>query len=336
MDLVFHIGLSKCASTTLQNEVFREAPGYLGTGAGIPRRYNFGKQFQHHCPIGGRTAFDLSAALNWRDRVLKFVSAKEGVNNCILSNEVLSTSTLNDPTPIVPVLKQFNEQVWVHGKVKVILVVRNQIDRLGSLYSQSSQARFNAGQADFERFVTDWLYGKKLGALYYADWVENLRKALGPENVLILLLEDIQKMEFWQSLGSFCGLQSLSPERMQANSGQRQNVSSTGLYEWKVRPLDVPRKARAVTKHALNRVLSKPRQEGKDHLLFTPLFPLAKVWYFVQARIRDRGRSDLISINARLMEAIVDHCAEDNRRLGALLDRDLSEIGYPMRSNAAS
>ena len=35
-DIIFHIGHPKCASTTLQNKVFINEPGYLGTAKTMP------------------------------------------------------------------------------------------------------------------------------------------------------------------------------------------------------------------------------------------------------------------------------------------------------------
>jgi hypothetical protein len=330
MDIIMHIGFSKCASTTLQNGVFRESRGYLGAGRGIPKHINFGKQFQHHCPLGGRSHFDRAAACDWRDRVLDHLSSKGELENCILSNEVLSSSGPHQPMSIVDVLKEFNQHVWTIGQVKVILVVRNQIDRLGSMYSQFSPSRLNAGQEDFERFVFDCLTGKRATNFLYSNWVSRLYEQLGSDNVKILLLEDSLSLEFWRDLAEFCCLDSLAPDRLLKNSQQRKNVSCRGNQEWTVRPLDVARKSRAVAKHALNRVLSAPRSSGRDHALFKPVFHLVKPMYAIQAWLQERSRSDTIRMNDHLKAAITGFCGADNQKLGELLDRDLGALGYSL------
>ncbi|MDZ7755196.1 hypothetical protein [Rhodohalobacter sp.] len=51
---IFHIGMHKCASTTLQNNVFRFEPGAIGTYKDLKAEENFGKQFQRLAPVGGR------------------------------------------------------------------------------------------------------------------------------------------------------------------------------------------------------------------------------------------------------------------------------------------
>src|SRR6056297_3909098 len=91
LDIVLHIGLSKCASSTLQSRVFARLPGYLGTRSDLPLARNFGKQFQHLCPVGGRTTFDLSAAHRWRDKVEASLGAEAGLTTCMVSSENLSS-----------------------------------------------------------------------------------------------------------------------------------------------------------------------------------------------------------------------------------------------------
>lgn len=330
MDIVFHIGLSKCASSTLQNRVFFELPGYLGTQSELSWEENFAKQFKSFCPLAGRKTFDLDAARAWRDRVLKHLSARGELGTCILSDENLSSSNSSEAMPIIPSLKAFSDEIWVDGNVKVILVIRNQLERLGSLYAQYSNSRFDAGQEDFQSFIDHCLVEDGSLSLRYSEWVFGLRQALGAENVLILLLEDMSEIQFWLDLCEFCGMDQSDAIRLQLKSVSRHNVRSKGGREWNIRPLDMIPKTRAATKILINRLVPKPPAKVQESILYKPLFSLARSWYSFQAMLMDRKRSDVIVMTEVLEESIRALCSEDNRRLEELLNRDLKALGYPI------
>src|SRR5690554_2393949 len=118
-DLIFHIGLSKCASTTLQRKVLRTVPGYLGTGVDLDAPENFAKRFQALAPVGVRLRGNLSAARAWADRVLEYGHSRlPGVGRYIASSEGLCGRNRFQARPIIPFLRRFSEQIWTTGKVK--------------------------------------------------------------------------------------------------------------------------------------------------------------------------------------------------------------------------
>jgi hypothetical protein len=49
-DIIFHIGFPKCASTTLQNKVFINETGYLGTAKTMPN--NLAKNYKKFLQLG--------------------------------------------------------------------------------------------------------------------------------------------------------------------------------------------------------------------------------------------------------------------------------------------
>jgi hypothetical protein len=99
--------------------------------------------------------------------------------------------------PIIPFLKQFDETIWNHGEIKILIIIRNQADRLASAYARKSIANSNASQVDFERSYKSNLknYFENMN---YSKCIEELHENFGKEKICVLLMEDISKIEFWQ------------------------------------------------------------------------------------------------------------------------------------------
>jgi hypothetical protein len=88
LDLILHIGFPKCASTTLQNYVFKGEDGYLGTYNGLKRSENFAKHFQFLSSVGPSLHGDFKQAKRWTKDVLNEFDTVN-LNRLILSSELL-------------------------------------------------------------------------------------------------------------------------------------------------------------------------------------------------------------------------------------------------------
>jgi len=198
-DLIIHIGLSKCGSSTLQRQVFQNAAGYLGTAPGIDRDSNYAKQLQACAALGGRQFMNHKELLNWSERVEAFADAQSpAVHRLILSDETLSGANWLDDRPVIRLLAMLKERVWTRGQVKVLLVLRNQAERLASSYAQTSSRRPEAGQQGFEDFVLGRLASRRHRRLLdYSSWIDSIHQVIGKSNSRVLLLEDSGRLSFW-------------------------------------------------------------------------------------------------------------------------------------------
>jgi hypothetical protein len=102
--------------------------------------------------------------------------------------------------PIITFFKKINGQVWHYVEIKAI--IRNQAEKLASLYAQNSIVKSNASQADFEKFCKVDVK-RFYENMNYSKCIEELHEAFGEDKVCILLMEDIDKIEFWEKLKQF-------------------------------------------------------------------------------------------------------------------------------------
>ena len=326
-DLIFHIGFPKCASGTIQNKVLAGTPGYLGTGKSISVQENFAKQFQAFAPIGPRLRGNWSAAHDWKRRVLKH--ARENFPNAhryIASTEFLTNRNKFHPRPIVPFLNRFSKEIWSIGRIKTILVLRNPAERIASGYAQSSGSTFGACQQHFENHVQRILE-RDLEVLDLAAWVDDLFQALGRENVCVLLMEDIQRMKFWQELGDFAELDDFNPESMLSTHGLNQRKLNTST--WKLAEFNPWNKAKSQSGKLVGLLWPGGRLPSLRGKSISALAHSLTVVHTVNpARFRERQRGTQIELTDELRERIRRRCQPYHQRLAELLGRDLEELGY--------
>ena len=326
VDLVFHIGMPKCASTTLQNNVFFGIPGYLGTAKRIPQNRNFAKIFQSFAPVGPRLWGNLNAARRWSQDVMEFGKQWPGLRRFIASTEFLTNRNKLHPRPIVPFLKRISEEIWVHGRVKVIIVLRNPSARLASSYAQNSAGTFGACQAHFERQV-DRILTKDLSTLDVTAWVSDLFDALGQENVCVLLLEEIGEHRFWQSLQEFALLEEFDPASMVTGGSMNQRQSAANT--WRLSPFESWNLAKSQSGKAVGLVWPggrSPRLRKKT--IFSIAHGLSALHKINPARFKERERGTSIILTDELRQRINKECGPFHERLSVLLGRDLAVLGY--------
>jgi len=330
-DIIFHIGFPKCASTTLQKTVFPTDPGYLGTdpktGKEIKKRINYAEVFQNLSPIGVKIAGNFKQAEKWKHAVLEYKKRHAPhLNRLIISSEFFTQKNKLRDRPMIKFLKRFDEDIWDEGSVKIVLVIRNQAEKIASSYAQDSNTKPHASQADFVQYVPRYL--KKHGSLMdYSVWIEELQDAFGKDSVQVLLMEDIGTIDYWTNLKSFCDLKEFEPESMLDTEGD--NVKRRGKNCWTIQPFDSEFKA-TVWAHKILR-LAWPHHVKKE-LRESAQQALVKMFtsYYESSHYRSNSESrDVqISLTDSLQEQIKTYYSDSNRRLAELVDRDLSKLGY--------
>jgi hypothetical protein len=105
-DIIFHIGHPKCASTTLQNKIFKNELGYLGTAKTMPN--NLAKELQRLAPVAPSISWRKSEARRWGKKVSDV--AKQNwpeTERLIVSSEMNSNNNKLKNRPVIPFLKYF-------------------------------------------------------------------------------------------------------------------------------------------------------------------------------------------------------------------------------------
>ena len=326
VDLIIHIGFPKCASTTLQNYIFRNESGYLGTHKGLSKREDYAKKFKGFTPAGPRLRGNLDQANHWKQEVLQVTAEKwPDSKRLILSNEPLVNRNKLQDRPIIGFLKEFSEQIWQEGAVKVILILRNPAERMASAYAQVSGGNPHASQKDFEKHVNRQL--RKNNKTQYDKWVEELHSALGRENVCVLLMEEIKEVSFWRRLNDFCQLEQFDPEEWVGQS-RATNTRKIDEQSWTLRPFDPASKANTSGNNLFN-LLWPPYllSQVRNSCLESYKFLLSQ---YYKARYGKGGteRPNQITLVPSLKEKIQRAYTPQTQGLSALLGKDLKDLGY--------
>ncbi|MFM9816312.1 UNVERIFIED_CONTAM: sulfotransferase domain-containing protein [Spiribacter pallidus] len=330
-DLIIHIGLPKCGSTTLQREVFAREQGYLGTHPSLSREDNLAKQLQQCGPFGGRQTLSRRGLHRWADRVRAHQKVQwPDVHRLIASDEVLGSKSRLEKRPIVRLLQYLNDEIWHEGAVRALIVFRNQAERLASGYAQGSNSRVNPGQKDFEAAVVHQL--EKPGSLDYAALLHELDAALGIDNVCPLLLEETNTEGFWQTLKDFAGLQMLQPAEMVTGEGT-QNRRRAGVDQWAISPFDAHFKAKVAVDKPLN--LLWPRDVGaafRAPLRERLINQVARRYERVYEREAVKPRETSIQLTSSVRARVAERVGRSNQALAHRLGRPIEALGYHTQS----
>lgn len=215
-----HIGLSKTATTTLQNRFFPEHPEieYLGkfnptAFSERPKFYNDDatKLFEHiqRRPIDGEEADALQRQLH--EKILPHLDLDKLL---VISSEGISSGRITSR------MRRANSFKTVFGDCKILIVLREPLDLIESLYFQKLKESvlrkrglwerdfgyFSIGQW-FERFWTD----EPAGPLWHLDYYQTINayaEVFGEGNVGIFLYEQLKENPdaFLQGICSFVGI----------------------------------------------------------------------------------------------------------------------------------
>lgn len=214
-NLVFHLGLTKTASSFLQKKVFH---GKVNT---LSRAIEWSD--------------DQVCARDFKEEFLKispyYCSGSElkrfliNNNTCSRENIVISHESLYNHIPffdgddlkhiiaepflVSARLKQISQNVWSdQGIVKAFFFFRKQSEWLPSVYAHICYQLSSPSQKDFNTRVDELISGKSSLAhvINYYILFEYLCKALGSQNVLALPYEALHEPETWEKLREFTGI----------------------------------------------------------------------------------------------------------------------------------
>ena len=325
-DLIFHIGFPKCASSTIQNVVLLNEPGYLGFSGHLNRNEDLGHKFQAFAPVGLRSRGDLKLAYQWAEKVKETQKAKNPyLDRYIVSKEKLSQTNKENERAMIPFLKQFSENIWTCGEVKILLVLRNQAEKLASSYVQKSNQFFGSSQKDFRSRAKKAI--KKFHD--YELWVKELFEAFGREKVCVLFMEEIHTLTFWQQMKSFMQLENIDPNQMVNNEESHTHKKRLKDNIWKINDLDLDYKAKVSANKLFEYAWPNhymPNIRPKAHKQVKAL--MKNVYKIHPARLKEKNREEQIELTEELRHEIQEYWKPSNQRLAELLNKDLTQLGY--------
>lgn len=222
IDIVFHIGLPKSASTFLQKNYFPWLDVlYLGKHYHLNERATrttevFEKNFK---AISSFSPINLDAAKIEEIRQSIFALAQEfNVQKLVYSNEGLVGSyaeNFRNGYLIAHCLKK------IFNSPKIILIIRRQDHFLESLYRQAirnghslSVSKFlNYNKGKFYNYRQDYRANIDLKTLQWDQLVNFYQTTFGKENVLVLPLEMLknESEQFLHKIAKFIGVSSIPP-----------------------------------------------------------------------------------------------------------------------------
>lgn len=351
MDLLLHIGLGKAGSSTLQSNLFEQIPSYLQgklfneklQGTAGDQEILLWLATNHHLIRNKKMVRKRTAAyLDTVERVADNLNIERSY--LLYSREMLTmwktkfthgscrpilTSPKNfnrgkriRPWPVASYIQNYLVPAWNRGQVKVLLTLRAQQTWLASVYAQNSHRILGASQHDFEHQIEQMIdredpYIKWMGLL------EDLSTAIGPDNLHVVLLEDLkyQPNEYWGQIAGF--LQENIPFETHPEKAIPARIKKSDEEDtWPLRSVGpiLKREFEELTywrnknsfvtyaKKALGRIEKELYSSFLEKLIFE--------------------RDEYIYLSENLTRQILYYVKDDNARICNYLGRDITEFGY--------
>jgi hypothetical protein len=197
----------------------------------------------------------------------------EGITDPNLFTEPDLNRPRKDPVLLAEHIKQLRELVLANGfeNFKVVMMVRNQKEWLGSMYAQTSDRNKSASQLDFENQIK-WLLKESDGYYFYGiwldyDWVTSLLETVcGKGNIILLPQEQLlnNQKECLERISEFFGEVSCNLRSVEESS--KENVRSIGSREWQLRDLKgiVEEKPKSKLARIFGRKTAQPQVREKS------------------------------------------------------------------------
>jgi len=318
-DLIFHLGITKTASTFLQRNVFH---GKMNT---LSRRKDreedrkdardFELFFRSRSPCVWRRGQVVDEFLpqvgeNVRENIL--ISHESLYEHVPFRPDNLKENILFEPYLLSSRLNEISRHCWPYGRVKVFFFFRKQVDWLPSIYAQVSHLLGKPSQRDFERRVASFLEKVDQGSqvLEYDLLIDCLKDALGERNVLAIPYEEFAKKATWEKICFFTGIDGLEPVKSRGEQKSNVRRSAGNQSGWRA----------SEKAWFIRRVLSRG--------VFRPV--AKRLSFGAKRRINElmKGSETRIDMPPSLAEEVQRFYEMSNRRCGIKLGLDLSQYGY--------
>lgn len=298
-----HVGLPKTGSTFLQKRFFSSLPE-------IECCHNEGTKilfFKYFYSVGD-FEFNPSYAYKLLRKEIGKTHLRKSPTKNIISDEGFSGTPWGGS---VLRKRNYKRLKAVFENPHVIIVLRNQRTMIQSLYLHYVM---HGGTISWRSFLRRFKRSKLWDADYmkYGHYVRYLFDTFGKKNVSVLFYEDLKKRPE-EYLDQWCDI--LGINRSSWNRAVLQQSEKVSMKPAFLAPMRFINKFTSSSKH--------------PHLLFSTSLQRAsrEVFLFCSNKLL-RGTSKK-AVPDEAAEQFLEHCHESNRLLKALVDRDLSEYGYP-------
>lgn len=300
-----HIGFSKCGSTFLQ-AFFRQHPEiYLTHKLHFFSPFPFSK-FDRGIEYYSEFFKDSGSKIK--------IDSDEHIILPIYHPVLGSAATTKDV--VIEICEKIKSTV---PAVKIILVIRNHKSLLLSRYSEYL---LGGGNASFELFVKENLCcsndQKNYFQNYYFDIIKTLYHYFGKENVFVLMQEELLKNgnKAIESLCSFLNIKTIFPAVKKIRD-KRVGLSLTGMRLMRMLNILI------VKKPELFDVKAKTILPYWIYKFFLRIIRL--IDYYLPKFLKG-SRNKLLT--PELIKQIVSTFEKDNQELSALLNKNISQLGY--------
>jgi hypothetical protein len=233
VNVVFHVGLPKTATSFLQMTLFARCPSINLIHRKVAQRERL---YFNNVLRGKREATKQGVLRRLRSDVLNIVSDEN------ISITPLSIWKGKDDSPTATWRRLSELSRLVTGRdnsFRTIMTIRRQDRWLASRYAESAKLFEIADQSDFEERVSGMLAradGHQDSWLNYHHTVSAFSERIGRDKILVLMQEELEANPFsWtRQLEDFLGINDLSPILSESDVRPR-NVLSTGVDSWKLR-----------------------------------------------------------------------------------------------------
>lgn len=309
MDITIHVGLSKAASTYLQETYLPRVPGALFVHA--PYRpeppANPVQQFVYELLFRNPARLDRA---RFKAEIAAFVAAS-GRSKVIISSEALFGTPFQNHSDFCTNAQAIAD---VFDDPKIWLVLRRQDRWLESTYSQFLKAGLSTTPERFTNYRDGafseyrWIYGGPNLDVRDLDWrpfVEHYQALFGVDQVLVQPFERFAE-DPQPFLDRFCAFAGVTPH--EADDVERKNASLSPVSAFVARAVNAtPMNVKLAVKRYV------PSQMHPALILNRTLDPLL-------------GRRRIFP--QWLATAALEHHRDNNRALAALLGEDLAALGY--------
>ena len=305
--IVLHIGGPKTASTTLQKAVLQRAPGVHHFGEGGD---GVTSPIEEHLLTS--LLNDDQCFYDFAEVEAMFKRHRELAGEGTLVFSSADVLLANRPTVVARRLHDL-----LGSEVDVLLVVRNQISALASLYSGHGAWLKPAPSPHYRRFVGfeawlrfQWLRPSSsvLASFRYWDQLQPFISEFGRDHVTLLAFERVVSGDeaTWETLSQFIGLSPEGAWRLFAADRQRERISARqmrfGRIASHVLPFSSPPDVRVV-----------PGGTGK---------------------FLTRGPRFIPEWSEDMLDKVQRHYRKGNVALELEFSLGLSDLGYPMEDSA--
>lgn len=300
--VLLHVGLPKCASTWLQQEVFADpATGFAAPWGPITARAV--TDFVTADPI----AFDADATRASYAAALD--ASPDPAKRLVVSHEALS-SRIGTGSYYAPYVAQRLKATF--PRAKLLVLVREQRAIIASIYNETVRQGSTRAIGEFigtGREPPGWAPACRLPFFEYDRLLGMYREVFGPENVLMLPMEALRADHdaFCARLLAFADLPQVAIPR-----GTVRNTSIGGFTI-------------ALTRRVNRVVQRKPLQRTRRTAFDYARRALRKIDGMAPKTWQTRADARL---RAAVAERVGDYFTDSNARLAAMLETDLAQFGY--------